>query len=1083
TMTDAIVTLVSKIQIVSDTLTMSDSIVTSGAIVQALSDTIAMTDNVVTTLNKVQAVSDTLTMTDAVVTLGAGVKDIADTLTLTDSIVTTVNKEQTLSDTLALSDDTAKSVAKLVSDVLSMSDSIPIGLTFSLTLTESLSLIDVVITQQGQAITVSETLSMSEDMQTILNLPSNVKNLAEILAFADDIRLTNNVPITTGSPVTAIFLGGEGVIGGGTITFSSVSTAGTLSVTPLSTGPASPSGSTLVGLGGSRLYLDIDTTAAFTGLVISVTYDDTGLTPAQENAATLQQFNGVSWEDITTSGDTFSNIVLGKTDSFAEFAVIFGEAQTTVDNKGGGRPRYEINDTMPPQVASHSFQPSEPVSGKELTVTADIIDDVGVEKAHLLYFVNSKELEFHSVQMQKHNSKYFIGTIPASDVRTVGLRYWIFAQDFGHNNIQSSLKYVDVEEAPPAKPEKPKLPAHVLEAIQSKQKPTKPTERLEVISMNSGNEIKAYPDKIIIRNTGNRTADDIRIILSSDIYKSFNLSHPAIKSIEPNGNVTVTFELNGSPNRDFMGDLVGYKGRLMVVAEHLSPIILPINIGSEESYYISNYMDKVASIAEQRYNKISLINSILSKQPKIQYNYEVTTSDGDSVITSPSDELVIRNLSDKELRNVRIYVSSAGHPFMLEQKNIRHLEANGQVSIKLIPRIDTAKYSPKDIKGELLIVPSNDKPIKIPIDIVGAERKDSADQIEVSALLGKDSIFTAADKIIIKNLGNRSLDSVRLILPSNLANVLTLSSDSFQHIEANSEVVVDLKFRKPGEHKMVLQYNYDGELIVVSEHNRHKVIPINIVWNEVSSDHFTIYARSSDADIERAKDVVAFLEANYQNVTSRFGEMKEKTKIYMTSSLEEFRLIADHGHSYYSFSDDVIFICACAEDVKGLAMKEFLYRITFNKYPSYTIKQKFLFDGENWLMDGIANYIAANMTTGQEMVNTQIESFKEKPASFIWYRSGSAEQYGAAYTFFEYLHEKYGDKVIDRTLYYLGSGMISNHRCDTLEECALLRAVYDANGMDINDKKHVLSFDTTGKEWEQYLQEKYDIGEDESKNR
>jgi hypothetical protein len=37
--------------------------------------------------------------------------------------------------------------------------------------------------------------------------------------------------------------------------------------------------------------------------------------------------------------------------------------------------------------------------------------------------------------------------------------------------------------------------------------------------------------------------------------------------------------------------------------------------------------------------------------------------------------------------------------------------------------------------------------------------------------------------------------------------------------------------------------------------------------------------------------------------------------------------------------------------------------------------------------------------------------------------------------------------------------------------------VYDASGMDINDKRHDLSFDTIMEEWKTYVQEQYAINE------
>ncbi|MGH9922853.1 MAG: hypothetical protein ACRD38_08890, partial [Nitrososphaerales archaeon] len=564
--------------------------------------------------------------------------------------------------------------------------------------------------------------------------------------------------------------------------------------------------------------------------------------------------------------------------------------------------------------------------------------------------------------------------------------------------------------------------------------------------------------------------------LSPEISKSFKLSDLSIKSIEPNENVTITLQVNGNPNRDMLGGLVGYAGDVIVMAEHLSPITLPLNIGAEESTYEDEYMDKVAAMAEQRYSKLSLLNSILTKQDAIQRNYEVTTSDGDDVITNPSDEIVIRNLSDKELKNVRIYLNNAGNAFLLEHRNIQTLEPNGQVSIKLISRMDGGKYSPKDVQGELLIVPSNDNPIQIPINILAQERKDSADEFEVRTLLGNDGIFTAHDKIVIKNLGNRTLDSVRLMLPVDLARVFVLSNDSFKNIAPNSEVTVDLKFREEsGQHRMGLLQNYQGELAIVSEHHRAKVIPINITWNEVSSEHFIIYSRNSEHDIPKAQELVSFLESNYQNVTSRFGDIG-KTTIYVTGTLEEFRMLSDSDYSDYSFIDNIIVICGCQDDVKSLALKELVYKITFNKYPNYSNKEKFMLDGQNWLMDGIANYVASNMTDGVT-VKSQVDAFKQQPTSFVWYGTGSMEQYGATYTFFEYLHEKYGSDVIDKTLYYLGSGMTSNHRCDTLEDCAVLRAVYDVSGldMDVKEKRNTPDVDILVKEWEDYVMKNYGI--------
>jgi hypothetical protein len=94
-------------------------------------------------------------------------------------------------------------------------------------------------------------------------------------------------------------------------------------------------------------------------------------------------------------------------------------------------------------------------------------------------------------------------------------------------------------------------------------------------------------------------------------------------------------------------------------------------------------------------------------------------------------------------------------------------------------------------------------------------------------------------------------------------------------------------------------------------------------------------------------------------------------------------------------------------------------------------------------------------------------------ASFEWYGVSTPSQYGASHTLFEFLAEKYGESIIDRTLSQLGSTIVSNNKCNTIEQCALLNAVYDANGWSINDKKHELDVATIIEEWNNYVEEQY----------
>ena len=53
--------------------------------------------------------------------------------------------------------------------------------------------------------------------------------------------------------------------------------------------------------------------------------------------------------------------------------------------------------------------------------------------------------------------------------------------------------------------------------------------------------------------------------------------------------------------------------------------------------------------------------------------------------------------------------------------------------------------------------------------------------------------------------------------------------------------------------------------------------------------------------------------------------------------------------------------------------------------------------------------------------------------------------------------------------------MISNHRCDTFELCAVLKAVYDANGLSLDDKRQTLDVKMIINEWKKYIEEHYSV--------
>jgi len=590
---------------------------------------------------------------------------------------------------------------------------------------------------------------------------------------------------------------------------------------------------------------------------------------------------------------------------------------------------------------------------------------------------------------------------------------------------------------------------------------------IDLYTIEGKDTIDSYSDIIVIRNNSNSTLDSIRLMLSPEIASSFYLDKFSIKSIGPNGNATVSIQMFGNPNRDVYGELTGYDGKVVVMPPNHSPIILPVKISSSNSDHYQAYMEKVEQMSKQRYSKLSLLNDLVSKSPIEMKDFDLTTSSGAREITSTSDELTIKNTSDKQINNIRIIVSKSAMFFIPDKSNIKTLAPNESITIKLIPRMDSTKYSPTDFTGEVIVAADNGFPNVIPIQIAREERKDSMIEFEVTTI--SDNIVTqAVDRITIKNNADRPMDSVKIKLSRNLESILQLSKDSFKTIAPGEEVTVDLKFKDILGEKVFMQ-SFKGELIVISEHHNPRTIPIKIEWNRMENEHFAVYSRSGDESI--AKQVLDVLGENYQNITSRFGDMKSKTVIYMVGSLEEMKIINPSGHPYYSYADDTIFICAC-DDAEYYALKEFVYRIIINNHPGYYQVQKFVLDKENWLLDGISSYIAASMIdTG--MVEKYQSAYGNNPTEIQWYGYGSLENYSATYTFFKYLESKYGSEVIDKSVYNLRKGMTTHQMCDTMENCAVLQAVYDQSGMRLGEKEVKLDVTRLLTEYQLYVDEYY----------
>ncbi len=101
--------------------------------------------------------------------------------------------------------------------------------------------------------------------------------------------------------------------------FNSVSKAGTVSASVVSTYPPHPQGKFL------GEVFEIKTTAVFSGVVtVGLSFDGTGMTEVQKKKLRVHRHDlkkGSVWEDVTSIIDTANNVAYGETDHFSFFGV------------------------------------------------------------------------------------------------------------------------------------------------------------------------------------------------------------------------------------------------------------------------------------------------------------------------------------------------------------------------------------------------------------------------------------------------------------------------------------------------------------------------------------------------------------------------------------------------------------------------------------------------------------------------------------------------------------------------------------------------------------------------------------------
>jgi hypothetical protein len=104
-----------------------------------------------------------------------------------------------------------------------------------------------------------------------------------------------------------------------TVTFDSVSSAGTTTLESSSTGAPPPAG---FSFGDPPVYYELATDAVFTSATVCFGYSPNAFNPP-ESALRLMHFDGVDWVDVTLPGypDTLNHRICGTVTSFSPFAV------------------------------------------------------------------------------------------------------------------------------------------------------------------------------------------------------------------------------------------------------------------------------------------------------------------------------------------------------------------------------------------------------------------------------------------------------------------------------------------------------------------------------------------------------------------------------------------------------------------------------------------------------------------------------------------------------------------------------------------------------------------------------------------
>ena len=722
-----------------------------------------------------------------------------------------------------------------------------------------------------------------------------------------------------------------------------------------------------------------------------------------------------------------------------------------------GDPTRSGYDDKPPIIAEVITQDGS------MKILAKILDEIGVKDARII--VAKKTI---AMQHQSGTTNWWTGTIPSDLLSGETVFFKIVARDY-NNNLGEYSGSAEIPFEVLASNEGASFVIKPLSSISKKQ-----DQAYSIIASGVKPNTQTINPQITIKNTSTEPLQNIRLMLSPELKGKFLLSDYAIKSITPQSETIISLTMIGRPNVDVMNNPIPYKGQIIISIDNGSPYVLELSgeVPNQSSSLQSIFMKMIASKAEDRYKSFEKPDFRISQD----LNYEVTLGSGEQEIKNTSDELIIRNTGNEPLKNLHIMTSTVADHFLVDQKNIALVPSGSFVKIKLTSMIDDTDLT-RDLSGELVIVPENSKPVTIPINIAKRLVEDKNTMYEVTTLSGNGIISNTADGIIIRNNSNEAIENVRLIIPRELSRLFSVTEYSFTSIEPNSEKIIHLEQRGTLDSNVRQILNdYKGEIIIVSSNGMKKIVPVNIVWKSISSKHFVVYARDNAEELTKATRMINFLERSHDDATKIIGESGSKTIVYMTNSLDELKMLnGAFEPSAFAHNENVGFIWSNSEDVNMLALREFAYRTIVDDYAAYWTKQKISLDRGNWLVDGVSNYVTAKIVGERGMIKDQLGAFVAEPTSFEWYGVATDAQYGSSYTLFKFLAERYGDAVIDKTLSYLDSTIVSNNSCETFEQCTVMMAVHDTNVSNANDSKHDLSFASIMQEWKDYVLDNYGI--------